>query len=257
MRSCLPLRPTLNHDSPLVYPGHPGSPVCAESARVTDVLGQAGAEPGDARAAAAARARRTAAARRRAAPRRPAVAGAAQPVHGPLVAARRLPAGVAVGAARATRGRADRRHARDDSPAHGGRLPRAPPADPACLRGAALAAPRLLAAPARRRPGSRRRGRSDSARGAADGYRAARVPGGAISEARSGRARLRLPDAARSRAGAAARPLGEERTSAVDDGGGVARAAARRPTRRSKTWCCATSPRSGPRRSQTWRRGAG
>ena len=154
-------------------------------------------------------------------------------------------------AARAARGRADRRHARDDSPAHGRRLPRAPPGDPAGLRRAALAPSRLLAAAARRRSGSGRRGRPARARGAADGNRAASVPRGAISEARRGSARLRLPDAARARAGAAARPLGEERPGSVDDGGGVARAAARRRRRRSTTWCCATSPRSGLRRWRT------
>ena len=71
-------------------------------------------------------------------------------------------------AARAPRGREDRGHARDDSPAHGGRLPRAPPADAARLRRAALAPPRLLAAScaasiwigSSRRAGSRSRSRA-------------------------------------------------------------------------------------------------
>ena len=180
MRSCLPLHPTLNHDLPLVYPCRPGSPFRAESLRERGP-GSTGAEPRDARAAAAARAGRHGSARRGATSGRPAGAGAAQPVHRALVSTRRLPAGVAVGAARAPRGRADRRHARDDSPAHRRRLPPAAPADPAGLRGAALAAPRLLAAAARRRPRSRRRGRSDRARGAADGtelraFFAARFP---------------------------------------------------------------------------------
>ena len=80
MRSCLPLRPTLNHDSPLVYPGHPGSPFRAESPRGPRPRAT-GAEPGDARAAAAARPGRAGSARCRAASRRAPVAGAAQPLH--------------------------------------------------------------------------------------------------------------------------------------------------------------------------------
>ena len=225
MRSCLPLRPTLNHDSPLVYPGLPRSPFRAESARVSRVLGATGAEPGDARAAAAARAGRAGAARRRAASRRPAVAGAAQPLH------RRSGRGSpASGRSRCRSCSSSREVVRIGVMRGTIHLLTADdclllrPADPAGLRGTAVAAPRLLAAAARRRSGSGRRGGPARARRAADGHRAASVPRGAISGARRGSARLRLPDAACARAGAAARALEEERPGSVDDGRVVARA---------------------------------
>ena len=255
MRSCLPLQPTLNHSSPLVYPDRPESPFCAESGRDRG-SGRTGAEPGDAGAAAAARAGRGGAARCGPAPRRDAGAGAAQPVHSALVAARRLPAGDALGLARAPRGRADRRHARDDSPRHGddclvlrpltqpvldGELWRHRELSPQ-LRGLDLD-PVLEARPAR-------------ARGAANGNRArerslaARFPElDAAALAYACQMRLALVQVP-------PRGLwGEERPGAVDDSGGVARAAARRRIPRSTRSCCATSPRSGRRRSAdvtTW-----
>ena len=65
MRSCLPLRPTLNHDSPLVYPGRPRITLLRRIDLRERGPRTAGAEPRDARAAAAARARRAGAAGRR------------------------------------------------------------------------------------------------------------------------------------------------------------------------------------------------
>ena len=224
MRSCLPLRPTLNHTPPLVHPAHPGSPFCAES--VVTRPRPTGAEPGDARAAAAARARRRWRRSTRSTSRRPAGAGAAQPVHGALVAARRLPAGVALGAARAPRGRADRRHARDDPPRHRRRLPAAPPADAARLRGAALAPPRPRAAAARRRPGPV----VEAGRMALEEPRTGTELRRSSRSAFRSSTRRRSPTPARcgSRSCRCRRAAsGGGAPGAVDDGGGVARAAAR------------------------------
>ena len=174
MRSCLPLRPTLNHDSPLVHPASQDPPFAQNRLRERCPR-STGAEPGDARAAAAARPGRTGAARRGRAPRRPPGAGAAQPLHRALVAARRLPAGGAVGGCSSSARRADRRHARDDPPASRPTTASAPPARPSRSSKGSSGAIAILAAAARRRPGSGRRGGPARTRGAADGNRAAGV----------------------------------------------------------------------------------
>ena len=187
------------------------------------------------------------------APRRHAGAGAAQPLHRALVAARGLPARVVVGAARAPRGRARRRHARDDPPRHRRRLSAVAPARAARLRGPAAAAPGARARAARRRPRACCRARADGPGGAAaDRDRAA---------ARSSRSGSRtstpaaLAHACQMRLAFVQVPprglWGRSAQVRSTTRRVVARPAVRRRAPRSTRSCCATSPRSARRRSRT------
>ena len=172
------------------------------------------------------------------------------PYTGAVVAARGLPAGVAVGSCSS-----DREVVRivvmrgDDPPRHRRRLPRAAPALQPVLDAELRRHPRVRAGAAGRRPGAGRRrspGRC-SPSGRAPGPSCVRSSPSASPGIDAGRPRLRLPIPARVRAGAAARASGAG-----------ARRCARRPprrgsavrsprTRRSTTSSCATSPRSARR----------